>query len=150
MYCSAVEFVKLFGEQEAVELTNLCDPCSTTIDEERLEQALTYSSAIIDGYIQNRVTLPLTALQIPETLKACCADIARYRLDRNRCREEVRIRYEDWISWLKDVSKGVVNLGLDSQDPPESPTAVPDSVYVTASDRVFTDENLRGFAGGLW
>jgi phage gp36-like protein len=144
-YCTITDFITTFGEQEAVAVTNLYTPGAIAIDEPNLEQALTDASALIDGYIQGRVTLPFTDLQVPATLKACCADIARYRLDRNRCREEVRIRYEDWISWLKDVSKGVVNLGLDSQLPPESPTLVPDRVYVRASDRVFTDDVLRGF-----
>jgi phage gp36-like protein len=145
MYCAIADFINTFGEQETVAVTNLYSPGAIAIDEPNLEQALTDASALIDGYIQGRVTLPLTDLQIPATLKACCADIARYRLDRNRCREEVRIRYEDWISWLKDVSKGVVNLGLDSQSPPESPTSVPDRVYVRSGDRVFTDDVLRGF-----
>lgn len=144
-YCAIADFINTFGEQEAVAVTNLYTPGATAIDEPNLEQALTDASALIDGYIQGRVTLPLTALQIPATLKACCADIARYRLDRNRCREEVRIRYEDWISWLKDVSRGVVNLGLDSQSPPESPTSVPDRVYVRSGDRVFTDDLLSRY-----
>jgi phage gp36-like protein len=141
-YCAIAEFITTFGEQETVAVSNLYTPSAIAIDETNLEQALTDASALIDGYIQGRVTLPLSALQVPATLKACCADIARYRLDRNRCREEVRMRYEDWIVWLKDVSKGIVNLGLDAQVPPESPTLVPDRVYVRASDRVFTDDVL--------
>jgi phage gp36-like protein len=144
-YCTIAQFIDTFGEQEAIALTNLHRPSEVAIDEDNLTQALTDASAMIDGYIQNRVSLPLTEPQIPATLKACCADIARYRLDRNRCREEVRIRYEDWISWLKDVSKGIVNLGLDSQVPPESATLVPDRVYVQSSDRVFTDDVLRRY-----
>lgn len=145
MYCEIADFITTFGEQESIAVTNLYTPGAIAVDESNLEQALIDASAMIDGYIQNRVTLPLTDLQIPATLKACCADIARYRLDRNRCREEVRIRYEDWIAWLKDVSKGIVNLGLDSQLLPESPTSVPDRVYVTSGDRVFTDDVLRGY-----
>jgi phage gp36-like protein len=145
MYCALAQFIDTFGEQETVELTNLSRPGARAIDETNLEQALTDASALIDGYIQGRVSLPLLGDRVPATLKACCADIARYRLDRNRCRDEVRIRYEDWIAWLKDVSKGVVNLGLDSQSPPESPTSVPDRVYVRSSDRIFTDAALRGF-----
>ena len=144
-YCTIADFITTFGEQETVAVTNLYTPGAIAIDETNLEQALIYASAIIDGYIQGRVTLPLAALQVPAILKACCADIALYRLDRNRCREEVRIRYEDWIAWLKDVSKGVVNLGLDSQSPPESPTSAPDRVYVRSSDRVFTDSILNQY-----
>jgi phage gp36-like protein len=145
MYCAIADFIQIFGEQETVEVTNLYRPGAIAIDELNLEQALINASAMIDGYIQNRVSLPLTTPQIPVTLKSCCSDIARYLLDRNRCREEVRIRYEDWIAWLKDVSKGVVNLGLDSQVPPTSATLAPDGVYVTAGDRVFTDESMRGY-----
>lgn len=145
MYCTIADFITTFGEQETVAVSNLYTPSAIAIDEINLEQALIDASALIDGYIQGRATLPLTALQVPATLKACCADIARYRLDRNRCREEVRMRYEDWIVWLKDVSKGIVNLGLDAQVPPESPTLVPDRVYVRSSDRVFTDSILNQY-----
>lgn len=145
MYCTIAQFIVIFGELEAIELTNLDRPEAIATDDEQLERALTDASAMIDGYIQNRVRLPLEPLQMPQVLTSCCADIARYRLDRLRCRDEVRLRYEDWIAWLKDVAKGLVNLGLDSQVPPVSPTLVPDRVYVQASDRIFTDDGLRGF-----
>lgn len=143
MYCTIAQFVDIFSEQEAMELTNLEDPGAVVLSESRLEAALTNASQVIDGYIQNRVTLPLAS--VPGILVQRCADIARYLLDRNRTRDEVRLRYEDAIAWLKDVSKGVVNLGLDSQVPPQSPTLVPDRVYVTASNRVFTDEFFSGY-----
>jgi phage gp36-like protein len=144
MYCTIAQFIDIFSEQEAIELTNLDQPGAIATNDDQLERALTDASAMIDGYIQNRVRLPLESVQVG-VLISCCADIARYRLDRLRCRDEVRLRYEDWIGWLKDVSKGLVNLGLDSQVPPVSPTLVPDGVYVRASDQIFTDHGLRGF-----
>jgi phage gp36-like protein len=144
-YCTIAQFIEIFSEQEAIELTNLDMPGAIATNDDQLTRALTDASAMIDGYIQNRVQLPLEPEQVPGVLVSCCADIARYRLDRLRCREEVRLRYEDWIAWLKDVARGLVNLGLDSQVLPASPTLVPDQVYIRASDRVFTEHGLRGF-----
>ncbi len=60
-YCTIAEFIKTFGEQEAVAVSNLYTPSEIAIDETNLEQALTDVSAMIDGYIQGRVTLPLTS-----------------------------------------------------------------------------------------
>lgn len=142
-YCTAADFQSIFGFQETVELTNLERPDAIAVDAPTLQQALDNASAFIDGYLQNRVTLPIT--DAPKILVQCCADIARYRLDRNRVREDIRQRYEDWIFWLKDVSKGVVNLGLSSGDPAVNVTAAPDTVWHESSDLVFTDQVLSEY-----
>ena len=62
-YCTIADFLQTFGEQETVAVSNLYTPSAIAIDEGNLEQALVDVSAMIDGYIQGRVTLPLIAQQ---------------------------------------------------------------------------------------
>jgi phage gp36-like protein len=111
MYGSAVLFVEAFGEPETVMLTNLDDPTATSVNPVPLDRALTDAAALIDSYLQRRYQLPL--VEVPQVLIPYVLDIARYRLDRIRDREDVRKRYEDAIKWLEGVRDGKNFLGTD-------------------------------------
>jgi phage gp36-like protein len=111
MYGTATEFSEAFGENETVMLTNLDTPMATAINPVPLSRALTDAAALIDSYIGRRYLLPLSVT--PQVLIPYALDIARYRLDRIRDREDVRKRYEDAIKWLEMVAKGTLDLGTD-------------------------------------
>ncbi len=82
---------------------------STTIQDAALDAA----SSLVDGYLVRRFTLPLSAWG--DDLRRAVVHIAAWDL---LCRrgfrpgdgadEAVRMRYEDAMSWLKDVSAGRV------------------------------------------
>lgn len=111
MYGTATEFSDAFGVPETVMLTNLDTPMATAIDSVPLNRALTDAAALIDSYIGRRYLLPLSVT--PQVLIPYALDIARYRLDRIRNREDVRLRYEDAIKWLEMIAKGTLTLGTD-------------------------------------
>src|SRR6478672_13218869 len=111
IYATEQDIVDAFGEEEFIQLTNLEAPAAIAINSTVLGKALTNASAEIDAYLQGRYVLPPTT--VPTVLIQICCDIVRYRLDKNRLREDVRQRFEDAIAFLKNVAKGVVNLGLD-------------------------------------
>jgi phage gp36-like protein len=111
MYGTATEFEEAFGVPETVMLTNLDTPNATAVNPVPLTRALTDAAALIDSYIGRRYLLPLSVT--PQVLIPYALDIARYRLDRIRDREDVRKRYEDAIEWLKLVAKGTLDLGTD-------------------------------------
>jgi phage gp36-like protein len=113
MYGTATEFEEAFGVPETVMLTNLDTPNATAVNPVPLSRALTDAAAKIDSYIGRRYLLPLSVT--PEVLIPIALDIARYRLDRIRNREDVRVRYEDAIKWLEMVAKGTLDLGLGVQ-----------------------------------
>jgi phage gp36-like protein len=111
-YANQEDMINLFGEPEVIELTNLDNPNSETIDTTRLDQALDYASREVDSYLQvAQYQLPLTSF--PLVLRNKVADIARYHLDSYRAREDVRQRYEDAVKWLQMLASGKVGLGLD-------------------------------------
>lgn len=108
-YATEAEFIAEMQLTETIWLTNLDNPAATTVNSGTLIAALSSASEIIDTYCGNRYRLPLYPL--PVAMKAFCIDIARYRLDRIRSREDVRQRYEDAIRFLEQLCKGMVSIG---------------------------------------
>jgi phage gp36-like protein len=108
-YATISDFIDEIQITETIWLTNLDDPAATAINSNTLNAALIAASEIIDTYCGSRYSLPLDPA--PAVMTAYCIDIARYRLDRVRSREDVRLRYEDVLKFLLQVSRGAVSIG---------------------------------------
>jgi phage gp36-like protein len=102
-------------------------------------KALTTATSEIDSYVGVVHDLPL--LTVPSRLVDICCDIGLYRLsyDAGMLTEEKRLRYEDAIKWLTNLSKGIVDLGLPAADEPPST----ELVEVASSTRLFTRSTMR-------
>lgn len=107
MYATRDDLIARFGVQSIEQLERAV---SQGVDPAVSEKALTDAQELADSYIAARYALPLPA--VPETLKGVVLDIARYKLYAMRAPDEVRQRYEDAISWLKQVSAGKAVLQL--------------------------------------
>lgn len=87
--------------------------------------ALARASAIADGYLSTRSTVPLTSWGADLT-EAVCA-IATYQLVARRPSAAVagvfRTRYEDAMRWLRDVADGRVAVSGGVSVTPELPDA---------------------------
>ena len=131
-YIDKAVMIRFFAESELIQLTDRAG--AGTIDDAVLNQAMTTAESEVDSYVGAGYILPLST--VPDVLKAMTGDIARYRLYDNRATEEVQKRYDRAISWLRDISKGVVSLGIKTTDPePESTVAA-----VSARPQVFTND----------
>ena len=84
--------------------------------------------------------MPFTT--IPEAIKERCIDLVIYygHQRRSTMPERVRKDRDDTITWLKDCSKGVVDLGLE----PVPASNATREVESFAEARVMTRENLSG------
>jgi phage gp36-like protein len=88
--------------------------------EENLDSAIASADSLIDSYLTNAVTtVPLA--EPPEVIKQCSFDIAMYHLhDRVQfvdIPERIKTKYDDAISFLKDVARGIANIpGLSTDD----------------------------------
>ncbi|AZF88286.1 hypothetical protein [Meiothermus phage MMP17] len=87
-------------------------------------QALEAASQVADSYLQARYKLPLVGWG--DDLRRAVAIIAAYDLLAGRgfapegADEHVRLRYEDALRWLRDVSTGVVTpVGIVDAGPTE-------------------------------
>ncbi len=112
---SALDYEAAFSQQEVAQL---CGADST-----RLAQALESAQAECISYIAQRYAIPANGAQAGHALKQAVLNVARYRLFDKRASDEVRTRYEDTISWLRDVSKGMCALiSADGQILAAAPT----------------------------
>ena len=81
-----------------------------------VEEAIIYSSTLIDGYLRGRYSLPLDA-HFP-LLRILAIDLSIYRLYSRRMRNEmpevIQKNYDNAISTLRDIQKGVITLESES------------------------------------
>lgn len=113
-----------------------------------VEEAIIYSSTLIDGYLRGRYSLPLDA-HFP-LLRILAIDLSIYRLYSRRMRNEmpevIQKNYNNAISTLRDIQKGVITLESES-DTLETASFSP-SEYKTNKeiiDRLFGKKKLSEY-----
>jgi phage gp36-like protein len=139
-YATEQEFIESFGLDLTIELTNLENPEADTVDSTVMTRGLTRASALIDGYLDGRYSLPLAST--PELLKSLCLDIARYQLGHYGKEDDARMRYDDALKRLQQIANGTLNLGLPAADTPAIASGSP---QWSAPARVFDSDSLKGF-----
>lgn len=139
MYATQQFMTNAFGERELIQLTDR-DGDTQAIVVAVLESALQSATAVINGYLQSRYSLPLQV--VPTILEQQCADIARYYLYDNQVPEVVKARYDAAIKWLEAVATGKMNIGPD-----ESGATLPSNNFATieSAGSVFARNKSKGF-----
>ncbi|WP_056030816.1 phage protein Gp36 family protein [Loktanella sp. 3ANDIMAR09] len=94
-------------------------PDGRTLDMARIEAAIRFATDMAKGYLQKRYPFiaDLDAARTPDLLQAYLSDIVRYRLrsrtgNRNSVSDECEQRFQDARDWLREVSRGIVNIDL--------------------------------------
>ena len=109
-YCTIEDIDTHISTPTLIQLTN--DDGGETVDREVATEAIVYSSAIIDGYLRGRYTLPLDT-HFP-LLRILAIDLSIYRLYTRRMRNEmpevIENNYKNAIATLRDIQKGVITL----------------------------------------
>ena len=137
-YCTVNDLVVRFGEREII---NLSAPGQQAINNAVIDKAIADASAEIDSYFSSRYQLPLTP--IPTVLARTCANMARYYLYNDKMNDAVKVSYDGSIRFLRDVSKGVVSLGVDAAGNSATQT---ESLAVVQSDKVvWSRKDSNGF-----
>lgn len=124
--------ISLFGEEEIIQLTDR--DALGVVDDAILTKAVLSADSEIDSYIGAVYDLPLPT--VTEILVTASCNITRFRLYSSKATEEVKIRYDDTIRWLRDVSRGIATLGLKTTD--DQPTN--NSIVVSTRTQIFTDD----------
>ena len=114
-YCTAEDIEIQIGKEPLIQLTN--DNCEQdTIDTVVCEEAILYSSTLIDGYLRGRYNLPLNT-QFP-LLRVVGMDLSIYRLYSRRIMTEIPEvvcdAYKNAIKTLENLQKGIITL--ETQD----------------------------------
>lgn len=135
-YCAWDDLEQRFGS----EISDLIDRDNDDVDDVGvLNTAIEEADALIDGYLSSRYKVPLTT--VPVLIKKISCDIVRHSLWDDKAPDEVTKRYEKAIAFLKDISKGIIQL--PDADTAERQTAQP--LMVEANERVFTMDTLSDF-----
>ena len=84
------------------------------INTNQVERSLEDAAEEIDMYLSSRYTLPLPS--VPRSLRGMTVDIALYKLSvmTERRVKDMRVRYEDAVSRLKDIRSGKMGLGFEN------------------------------------
>jgi phage gp36-like protein len=144
-YATAEDFIRVFGDREAVEVSNLDAARTDLPDIDAIEAALSNASAEIDSYlVQAGYVLPLAT--VPAILLQKTCDIARYRLEWRNTRTETEQRYKDAMSWLRDVAKGLAAVGPLPLGTGRPPSAGSSAIWGgSRTGQVFNGRSLRGY-----
>lgn len=109
-YCTIEDIETHISTPTLIQLTN--DDGKEEVDRNVADEAIIFSSAIIDGYLRGRYTLPLDT-HFP-LLRILAIDLSVYRLYARRMTNEmpevIENAYKNAISTLRDIQKGVISL----------------------------------------
>jgi phage gp36-like protein len=127
------------------QLTQLTDDSNAGVPNAAVvAAALEEASGRVDGYCRGRYVTPLQQSDVVTTV---ARDVAVYLLFSRRpglTPDNVRMRYEDAMSLLKDVSTG--KAALDQPVSAAAPQSVAaEAVRPTRQILRFTDRNIDGF-----
>jgi phage gp36-like protein len=139
-YASKQEMIDRFGQDELIQLTDRSNPPTGAIVDSVLDAALADADAEINGYLQARYTLPLAS--VPLLVSRLARDIARYFLYDDQVPETIGDRYRAAVKTLDQISKGVIQLGLDQAGQSTPATASPETV---ADTPVFSTDTLADY-----
>lgn len=142
MYVTVDAMIAKFGEDELTELTDTVQPYQEGINQIKLNEAIEAANSEIDGYIGTRYALPLQV--VPPFLKSVGCDLAYYHacLGDTVLNERAKLRYDNGIKVLTNISKGILNLG-------GAPAGQSEPVK-TASNNVMMTVDRHDFGRGGW
>ena len=116
LYCTPEDIEKQVSTHTLIQLTN-DNPDQVTVDTVVCEEALIYSSTLIDGYLRGKYTIPLNN-HFP-LLRIIAIDLSIYRLYSRRIYtdipESVAQAYKNAIKTLEDLKKGIITLQTEEE-----------------------------------
>jgi phage gp36-like protein len=141
-YCTKQDLIDRFSERELIQLTDRTNVPASVIDDTVVGRAIGDAESLADGYMGKVYTLPLATT--PPVLTKLVADVARFYLHGEGVEKDspVRIAFNDAVSFLVNVSRGLVQLtDATSGDTPAA--AGGGQVQVQAPEKTFSRDSLR-------
>jgi phage gp36-like protein len=109
-YCTIDDIETQTSSPTLIQLTS--DDGVEEVNRVVAQEAILYSSTLIDGYLRGRYSLPLNS-RFP-LLRILAIDLSIHRLYSRRMRNEmpevIEDNYRNAISTLRDIQKGVITL----------------------------------------
>ena len=146
-YCAVEDIETQLSTPTLIQLSS--DDGQDEIDRTVVDEAILYSSTLIDGYLRGRYTLPLNT-HFP-LLRILCIDLSTYRLYSRRLFNEmpevIADAYKNAIATLRDIQKGIISLQAESEETQETASFNPDEYRTNKdeSDRMFGKQKLSEY-----
>ncbi|MGN6777575.1 gp436 family protein [Rhizobium sp.] len=144
MYATVADMIARYGETQIIRLSRPEDRTAETVDETKVNTALSDAGDIIDGYIRGRYHVPVAVP--PESIIRATCILARYDLaqgEHTNPGDEMTAARKDTISWLENIARELVNLDIPAAEP-AGPT-VNSGPRMSDRDRFMSLDTLRGF-----
>lgn len=139
-YCELTDINDQIDERDLISITD--DDDTGSVDSDKVGAAIEKADAMIDSYLAVKYAVPMDP--VPAIVKKLSVDIAVYELfsRRDRVSDSTRKRFDDAVTFLKDVAKGKAGIsGATSADSSMSSNAP----TMTTSPRVFSRIKMKGF-----
>ena len=132
-YCTQADLLEQISQDKLIQLTD--DDDAGIVDSDMVTRAIADADAEIDSYCGTKYDIPFSP--VPVMIRKVSVDITIYNLYARRmgAPKDRKERYDDAISFLKDIAKGIASLGSDA--PSGDDDAGPEATTVK-SDRVFS------------
>lgn len=141
---SIEEYILYVGTEEAVESSNPDDASATEPEENRIEQAIELAKAEILGTYC--VACPAGKLFIAKMIKPLVLDVARYRLDTIKRRDDIKEAYEKVCKLLeRATSDEICAMEVTQEDSDLFGIPFCPGITFSAEPRVWTREKLECF-----
>ncbi len=141
-YSTLTDIKAHIPEVNLIQLTD--DEELGVINEERVNEAISYADQLINGYLRGRYALPLNP--VPTLIQKLSIDLAVFHLYSRRLElempETMLARYNNAVKFLKQIQDGIITIGTDSGD---SPAQGEYKTQKTEDDRVFNKGFLDTF-----
>ena len=140
-YCTIEDIQGRITEDDLIRMT---DEFGTGLpDTDKIADAIAEAEAEVDSYCAKRHTVPFQS-PVPAMIVKVCKDIAVYNVYflKNAASEKVSDRYQKAVSYLKDVAKGIVDLGGEAA--PEIDDGGP-AAGKSSDSRTFSLDSMGGF-----
>ncbi len=144
-YCAQSDILDQLDEDRLIQLTD--DEDAGTADADIVTKAIADADAEIDSYCGTRYDLPFSPA--PAIIRKLSVDVAIYNLYARRkgAPEDRQKRYDNAVRILRDISKGLISLGVDA--PSDDDDSGPETT-TAKSDRIFSSgKSSDGSSGTL-
>ena len=147
-YCVLTDIQNALRADALIQLTD--DNDTGQINQTVVNECIARGDAIINSYCSARYIIPFAA-PAPDVIRMLSEDLAIYNLYARRGEEipdSVGEKYKNAIAQLRDISKGLIDLGLS--DAADAAIQEPDvsGSFPDATTRTFTDDNTPGIQNG--
>lgn len=142
-YCTIDDIETQTSIPTLIQLTS--DDGQEAVNRNIAQEAILYSSTLIDGYLRGRYSLPLDT-HFP-LLRIISIDLSVHRLYTRRMRSEmpevIENNYKNAIATLRDIQKGIITLQSENDTLETSSFSVEDyKTNKTIIDRLFGKDRL--------